>query len=151
MSSRGFLSCRVVFTSWLASTALVACAGAPPPPPREIPYVSIELPPSARNFQVHERGEKHKRVQVRFEMAPEDLTLFVGRLPCRLDPEQREPPRHALVVDNDQVWYTPEKATRHRGCDNDRPGGWQRSSFLMDLGDAQKIVVYAVLELDWTR
>lgn len=130
---------------------LGGCGARTEPPPRSLPYITIELPPSTRNYQSHERGDKHVTVQTRFEMDAEDLQLLSGRLPCRLGPETVGPPAHAKVMGNDQAWYAPERATRHRGCDYDASSGRQSASFLVDVGDPRRYVVFSVIELDWNR
>jgi hypothetical protein len=125
-----------------------ACANArPDPAPHQLPHLGVDLPPSTRAFQSFEQGGGHTRVQVRFELAPDDVELLNVRLPCRLGPVSDGPPKFALVVANTQTWYTPEAVRKSRGCDHRR--GRESASFLVDVGDARRAVVYAVIAFDW--
>lgn len=131
-----------------ACLGCAACANArPDPAPNQLPHIGVDLPPSTRNFRSFEHGAGHTRVQVRFELAPDDVELLNTRLPCRLGKVTGGPPKFALVVANDQPWYTPELAAKHRGCDHLR--GRESASFLVDVGDPRRAVVYAVITFDW--
>jgi hypothetical protein len=90
-------------------------------------------------------------VQLRFELDPDDVRLLEERLPCRLGPVEVGPPKYALVANNEDPWYRPELATRHRGCDFVTGRGMEASAFLVDLGDPAKVVVYGVLAYEWSR
>jgi len=133
----------------LGSFALIACAGQSPARPKELPYVAVELPPSVRAYQSHERNVRHPVVQVRFEMDPDDVRLLEERLPCRLGPVEEGPPKHAYVERNEMPWYKPELTVRHRGCDFVTGRGQEASSFLVDVGNPGKVIVYAVLAYEW--
>jgi hypothetical protein len=134
-----------------SSIALLAsgCGGQAPPPPKRLPYIAVELPPSARGYEEHQHNVQHPVVQVRFEIDPSDMTLLETRLPCRLGPVESGPPKHAIVDRNEQHWYRPELATRHRGCDVERWRGDTAYSFLADVSTPGKVVVYAVLAYRW--
>lgn len=133
----------------VAAAASAACSGSAPPPPRTLPHVSIELPPSARDYHEHDRGAVHRIVQVRFAIDPDDLVLLEERLPCKLGSVETAPPKYARVTMNDQTWYTPERARLHRGCDFQTARGNAASSFLVDLSVPGRTVVYAVLAYYW--
>lgn len=127
------------------------CGGSAPPRPIELPYVAIELPPSARAYQSRERNARHPIVQLRFELDPDDVLLLEQRLPCRLGPVEVGPPKYALVTTNEEPWYQPETTRRHRGCDFVTGRGMEASSFLLALDDPAKVVVYGVLAYEWAR
>lgn len=126
--------------------ALASCSDQALVPPREIPYVHVRLPPSARAYHRRETGLQHTMLQVRFEMAPRDLATFASRLPCRLGPVREGPPEFATVGTNDRAWYAPERARRHRGCEYGR--GLLGASFLVDVADPARLTVYAVVTLE---
>jgi hypothetical protein len=128
---------------------LAACSGQAPPAPKELPYVAVELPPSARAYQAHEHNARHPIVQLRFEIDPDDVRLLEERLPCRLGPVEVGPPKQAQVEGNEQPWYRPDLVTRHRGCEFETARGDAASSFLVDVGTPGKVVVYAVLAYNW--
>lgn len=77
------------------------------------------------------------------------MRLLEERLPCRLGPIEVGPPKFAFVEHNEERWYTPELATRHRGCAFETTRGDTASSFLVDVGAPGKAVVYAVLAYNW--
>lgn len=134
----------------MCAVALVACGGhVHPDQPKEIPHASIELPPSARNYEQAERNDRHPLIQVKFEMDPSDLILLEGRLPCRLGSIETGLPKQARVDRNEQDWFRPELSARHRGCEVDRWRGDTAYSFLVALDDPSKVVVYAVLAYNW--
>jgi hypothetical protein len=126
-----------------------SCGGQAPPPPKRLPYIAVELPPSTRGYEEHQHNQRHPVMQVRFEIDPSDMTLLEQRLPCRLGPVESGPPKHAIVARNEQPWYRPELATRHRGCDVERWRGDTAYSFLADVSKPDKVVVYAVLAYYW--
>lgn len=126
--------------------ALASCSDEVSPPPREIPYVHVRLPRSARAYYSRETGMQHTMLQVRFEMASCDLATFASRLPCRLGTAREGPPEFATVGTNDRAWYAPERARRHRGCQHHR--GILDASFLADLTDPARLTVYAVVALE---
>jgi len=128
---------------------LAACSGQAPPQPKELPYIAVELPPSARNYQTHEHNARHPIVQVRFEIDPDDVRLLEERLPCRLGPVEEGQSKYAFVEGNEQPWYQPELVARHRGCDFQTGRGNEASSFLVDVGIPGKVVVYAALAYYW--
>jgi hypothetical protein len=131
------------------SQGVAGCGGQPPPAPKRLPYIAVELPPSTRGYEEHQHNARHPIMQVRFEIDPSDMILLEQRLPCRLGPVETGPPKHALVDRNEQPWYRPELATRHRGCDVERWRGDTSYSFLADVSTPGKIVVYAVLAYNW--
>jgi hypothetical protein len=129
---------------------LVACSGQAPPPPKSLPYVAVELPPSVRAYQSHEHNVRHPVIQVRFEMDPDDVRLLEERLPCRLGAVETGKPKYAYVERNEQPWYQPELVTRYRGCDFTTGRGIEASSFLVDVGVPGRVVVYAAIAYNWT-
>jgi hypothetical protein len=136
----------VPLVAWVLGAA--ACSAARPEPgPAKLPHIGVDLPPSTRAYQEFEQGGSHTRTQVRFELDPDDIELLATRLPCRLGPVTSGPPKFALVVANTQPWYTPELARTHRGCDHER--GRESASFLVELGDPRRAVVYGVIAFDW--
>jgi hypothetical protein len=136
---------RLIATSFIAC----GCGGQAPAQPTRLPHIAVELPPSARGYEEHDHNVRHPVTQVRFEIDPSDLVLLETRLPCRLGPVETGPPKHALVDRNEQPWYRPELATRHRGCEVERWRGDTAYSFLADLSTPGKVVVYAVLAYNW--
>lgn len=113
------------------------------PPPAEIPYLAVKLPPSARNYYEYESGLQHTMLQLRFEMDPKGLPLLEKRLPCRLGALATGPPEHGTVGTNDRAWYKPEDVKRHRGCEYSKE--LRTLSLLVDLDRADRAVVYAVI------
>lgn len=132
--------------AFMGALALASCRDEVSTPPREIPYIHVRLPRSARAYYHHETGFQHTMHQVRFEMAPHDLANFASRLPCPLGPVHDGPPEFATVGSNDRAWYAPEHARRHRGCDYHR--GIRGASFLVDVTDPARLTVYAVVTLE---
>jgi hypothetical protein len=81
--------------------------------------------------------------QFRFDFAARDLPGFTSSLPCALGPLETGSPKFATVGTNNRDWYTPEKSSKHRGCD-----GMLRSwsfSVLVDVSDATIHTAYVVL------
>jgi hypothetical protein len=126
--------------------AFASCSDEVSPPPREIPYADVRLPPGARAYYSYEVGVQHTLLQVRFEMAPCDLATFASHLPCRLGPLREDAPRFATVGTNTRAWYTPERSRRHRGCSHHRR--LLDTSFLVDMTDPARLTVYAVVGLE---
>lgn len=134
----------------LVAVGVLACAGSGTgrvdPPPARIPYVDVKLPPNVRDYRSHETGMQHTMLQVRFQLDARDLPVLEVRLPCRLGPLSEGEADYARVGTNDQSWYDPQSARRHRGCDFHR--GLQSGSFLVDLDDPAHPVVYGVVALE---
>jgi len=127
---------------------LGGCSAARPDPvPGRLPYIGVDLPPSAHAYQAHQQGGGHTRVLFRFEMAPDDIELLNVRLPCRFGAVEVGLPKQVLVVVSEAPWYTPERARKHRGCDHER--GRERTSFLVDVTDPGRATVYGVISYDW--
>lgn len=116
------------------------------PPPKAIPYVKVALPPSTTAYHSYESGLQHTMLQIRFDIMPRELPELESRLPCRLGAVETGEPEVALVGTNDRAWYTPEQATRHRGCRHH--SGLLSAAFLVDLSDATRATVYGVISLD---
>jgi hypothetical protein len=142
---------------WLALVAAVhvtACARtrAPrgddeiSPPPSQLPYVDVKLPRSTRAYRSYETGVQHTMLQARFEIEARDLPELAPRLPCRLGPVEEGEPEFAHIGTNDRAWYVPETVRKYRGCDYHH--GLTTASFLVDVGDAERITIYAVIALE---
>jgi hypothetical protein len=81
--------------------------------------------------------------QYRFDFAAGELSGFASTLPCSLGPLETGSPQFATVGTNNRDWYTPEKSSKHRGCD-----GTLRSwsfSVLIDVSNPSVHTAYLVL------
>lgn len=124
----------------LLISLLIGCSARPTPPPSHVGYTQLQLPSSVHDFYEHESGLQSTMHQSRFSLPSRDLPSL--KLPCVLGSIQTGPPAFAQVGTNSRDWYTPEKASRHQGCDfnvNGIPG-----SVLVDLGGPGDPVVYLV-------
>ena len=137
----GFLACA------LSTLAAGGCADPNAdrvePPPAQMPYLAVKLPPSTRKYYQYESGLQHTMLQLRFEMDPKDLPLFEKRLPCRLSAVATGPPEHGTVGTNDRAWYKAEDVKKHRECELTK--GLRTGSVLVDLDHAERATVYAVI------
>lgn len=113
------------------------------PPPRELPYLRIPLPPSVQNYHAYEKGLQSSLLQLRFDLPPKDAKALALRLPCRFGPEQAGPPEYALVGTNDRSWYRVGEVKKYRGCSYQH--GIRSAEFLLDLDDPKRVVVYAII------
>ena len=112
--------------------------------PPVIDRLGAKLPRSTDNFYFHESGGiPFSLCQYRFDFAPRDFSSFAAELPCPLGPAESGTSDLATVHTNDRPWYTPEMATRHRGCEG-RVGSWD-FSILVDVGLPDRSTAYIVL------
>src|SRR5262245_33081728 len=116
------------------------------PPPKVFPYIETPLPCSTTAYHKYTTGLRSLMTQIRFDMEPQDMPALEASLPCKLGPIETGISEIADVGTNDRSWYTPERATRHRSCEHHH--GLLDASFLVDLGDPDRITVYGVLGLD---
>ncbi len=111
--------------------------------PRRIEQIGLDIPASASDFYMHHSGGiPFSLFQYRFDFAPRDLKTFEAQLPCPLGAVQTGPPEFASVGTNDRTWYTPERATSHRGCEGSR-GIWH-TDVLLDVSRADRYRIYIV-------
>lgn len=127
----------------LLGLLLSACSDLVRPAPSELPGTTIKLPPTTAQFHQHESGGvPFSMFQYRFDFAASDLASFAAGLPCSLGPLDAGSPQFATVGTNHRDWYTPEKASKHRGCDG-MSGNWS-FSVLVDVSSPSVYTAYVV-------
>jgi hypothetical protein len=128
----------------LVALVLAGCSDRVRPAPSELRPTGLKVPPSTSNFFEHESGGvPFSMFQYRFDFRASELPGFAAQFPCTLGPVETGSPKYATVGTNDRDWYTPERATKHRGCDG-KLGNWD-FDVLLDISDPGSCRAYVVL------